>query len=193
MLSQMRTASKNKTIRKLRKICRLTQAELAEKVGCARLTIQGLETGRLGLTEKMAEKISTHSGVSQSWLLANDPARPPMCERDLQRPFDLNVFWMTRAEIEDPRTDFLDVISIERNLASAFAELNIAARGAYAKNEIIYFNFALREFLEEIRNRWPMSGPPEPPTMDAKEIQVWNHSKFEELRRGKILALFSKP
>lgn len=189
----MRAAPTNKTIRKLRKICRLTQAELAKKVDCARLTIQGLETGRLGLTEKMAKKISTCTGVHQAWLLANDPARPPMCERDLQRPFDLNAFWMTRAEIEDPRTDFLDVVSIENFLSCAFAELNIAARGAYAKTEIIYFNFALREFLEELRKRWPISGPPEPPTMDAKEIQLWNHSKFEELRQGKILGLLSKP
>jgi transcriptional regulator with XRE-family HTH domain len=188
----MRAASKNKTIRKLRKICRLTQEELAQKVGCARLTIQGLETGRLGLTEKMAKKISTHTGVSQSWLLANDPARPPMCERDLQRPFDLNFFWMNRAEIEDLRTDVLDVVSIEGQLASAFGELNIAARGAYAKTEIIYFNFALSEFLEELKKRWPMSGPPEPRTMDAKEIQVWNHSKFEELRQNKLLQLCSK-
>jgi transcriptional regulator with XRE-family HTH domain len=188
----MRAASKNKTIRKLRKICRLTQEELARKVGCARLTIQGLETGRLGLTEKMAKKISTCAGVHQSWLLANDPARPPMCRMDLERPFDLNAFWMTRAEIEDPRTDPLDVVSIENFLSCTFAELNIAARGAYAKNEIIYFNFALREFLEELKKRWPMSGPPEPRTMDAKEIQVWNHTKFEQLRQNKLLQLCSK-
>src|SRR5260221_12956378 len=105
----MRSSSKNNPVRTVRRICRLTQAELAKMIGCARLTITTLESGKLKISEKMAEKIALHTGASRSWLLGNNTEVAAGCVRDLQRPLTAEGFLMRRAGVGDPRVDRLDV------------------------------------------------------------------------------------
>jgi hypothetical protein len=62
------------------------------------------------------------------WLLANKWKVPPVCERDLDRPYTLEIFRMTRAEVCDPRIEPLDVRAIQNILSAAFARLSDAAR-----------------------------------------------------------------
>lgn len=180
----MRSSLKNNPVRMVRGICHLTQAELGKVIGCARLTVHTLESGKLKLSEAMAEKISLHTGVSKSWLLNNDHNSAAVCERDPQRPFTAEVFKMTRAEVTDPRLDPLDVVVIENVLACAYARLNDAAVQAYRSNRIIYFQYMLREFLKELSTHWPESNELAP-TMVAAAIQAQSKARFEKERQQK--------
>lgn len=180
----MRSSLKNNPVRTVRGICHLTQAELAQVIGCARLTVLALESGKLKLSEMMAEKISLQTGVSKSWLLSNDHSSAAVCEKDPQRPFTVEVFKTTRAEVSDPRSDPFDVVAIQNVLASAFARLNDAAILAYRSNEIIYFHYMLREFLRELAARWPESHELAP-TMVVAEIYTQSSARFENARQQK--------
>jgi transcriptional regulator with XRE-family HTH domain len=53
----------------------LSQAELAKILGCAAVTVQRIEQGKLGLSEDLAVRAQKELGVSAAWLLANDPAQ----------------------------------------------------------------------------------------------------------------------
>lgn len=185
LFSAMRSSSKNKTVRKVRGICRLTQQELADMVGCARLSITGLEHGRLRLSESMAERMSLHTGVSKAWLLSNDPERVAVCERDPQRPFTPEVFWMTRAEVKDPRTDPIDVVMIQSFLSFFYGQLNAAAWNAYECDEMPYFYMCVRGCLKELEDRWP-APISYPQTSDAAKIQAHWGEAFEKLRLKKL-------
>ena len=150
----MRPSPNNNPVRIVRRICDQTQADLADLIGCARLTVHTIESGKLKLSEAMAEKISLHTGASQQWLLDPNRKLPPVCERDSKRPFTLEVFKMTRAEINDPRIEPLDVVAIESVVAAAYRRLCDSAWQAYREDKINYFYYLLREFLKELENRW---------------------------------------
>jgi DNA-binding XRE family transcriptional regulator len=141
-------------VKTIRRISGLTQAELADILGCVRLTVHALESGKLKLSDAMAEKICLHTGVSQQWLL--DPKRqlPPVCERDVHRPYTVEAFHMTRAEISDPRIEPLDVVTIAGVVSAAYRRLCDAAWQAYREDKIVYFYYLVLEFLRELENRW---------------------------------------
>ena len=145
---------KHNPVKIVRRLCGQTQQELADLIGCARLTVHTLESGKLKLSEAMAEKISLHTGVSQHWLLNPKRKLPPICERDPQRPYTVEVFNMTRAEITDPRIEPLDVVAIEGTVAAAYRRLCDAAWQAYRTDQIVYFYFIVREWLKELENHW---------------------------------------
>jgi len=182
----MRSFSKNNPVRILRRICHLTQAELAKLVGCVRLTVHTLEAGRLKLSDNMAERISLHTGVSKAWLLSNDHKRKPVCQLDHQRPYTLEAFKLTRAEVCDPRVHPPHVRHIENVLVCAYARLHDAAWQAYRSNpnRIIYFYYMLREFLSEVDQHWPDSGKLKG-IMDAAEIARRSRERFETVRKEK--------
>jgi plasmid maintenance system antidote protein VapI len=155
-MQSMRSSPNNNPVRITRRICGVTQAELADLLRCARLTVHTLEAGRLKLSQKMAERISLHTGVSKHWLLNPKRKLSPVCERDSQRPFTLEVFKMTRAEFVDPRIEPLDVVSIKAFVAAVYRRLCDTAWQAYRADKVIYFYFAVREFLEALE--WKDSG-----------------------------------
>jgi len=180
----MLLVAQNNPIRALRRICGLTQAELADLLGCARLSIHAIESGRLKLSRKMAERIALHSGVSQHWLL--DPKRklPPFCEREPQRSFTLAVFKMTRAEISDPRIEALDVVAIEGMVAAAYRRLCDASWQAYRTGKIVYYNYLVREFLKDLQNHWKESRKM-PQSSKVSELYAAFHSLMEKTRKEK--------
>jgi transcriptional regulator with XRE-family HTH domain len=68
----MRASKDHHVLARLRKHLALTQEQLAEVVPCSVPTIQSIESGRLQLSAKMAEKISSLTGAPLEWLLANN-------------------------------------------------------------------------------------------------------------------------
>jgi transcriptional regulator with XRE-family HTH domain len=58
----------------------LTQKEMAELAGCATITIQSIERGKLALSGKLAEHISAITGVNEDWLVAGDPTAEMIAE-----------------------------------------------------------------------------------------------------------------
>jgi len=154
-------------------------------IGCARLTITTLESGKLKISEKMAEKLALHTGASKSWLLGNNPEVAAVCERDPQRPFTSEVFWMTRVEVDDPRLDPLDVRQIENVVVELYARMIEAAIKAYDSSKVVSFKCMLREFREKLAAHWPGSCE-FPPSMDAAEIQTRSKARLEQLRQQKM-------
>ena len=150
----MRSFAKNNPVRIVRGICDLTQAELAGLIGCVRLTVHNLESGKLKLSATMAQRIALHTGISQHWLLNPKRKLPPICERDPQRPYTVEIFKMTRAEITDPRIEPLDVVAIEGVVAAAYRQMCDAAWQAYRTDKIVYFYYIVRELLKELENHW---------------------------------------
>src|SRR6266699_2901302 len=127
----MRSLSAKNPVRTVRKICELTQAELADIIGCARLTIHTLESGKLKLSQKMAEKISLFTGVNKAWLLDQSHKLPPTCERGPERPYTREEFIAMQAEVSDPRIHPMDVRVIKAFLREAYRRMCDAARQAY--------------------------------------------------------------
>lgn len=59
----------------------LSQAALAKILGCAAVTVQRIEQGKLGLSEGLAAKAQKVFDVSAGWLLANDPRQLALTPR----------------------------------------------------------------------------------------------------------------
>jgi hypothetical protein len=95
---------------------------------------------------------------------------------------------MRRADITAPRVHPLDLVSIKNNLAVAYRRMSDAARQAYRSDKIIYFNYLMREFLEELDKHWPDSRELRH-SMDVTEIAAESGKLFEktaqERRRSK--------
>ena len=77
---------------------------------------------------------------------------------------------------------------MRHNLAVAYRRLCDAARQAYRSDKIIYFNYLMREFLEELDKHWPDSRELNH-SMDVAEIAAESGKLFEkaaqERRRSK--------
>jgi transcriptional regulator with XRE-family HTH domain len=58
----------------------VSQSEFAAMLGCTRSTVASLEmaSGRLELSQGLAQKISDQTGVAVGWLLANNLEAPPV-------------------------------------------------------------------------------------------------------------------
>ena len=62
----------------VRLACGLSQADTAKLLSCAAPTVQRIEQGQLGLSEKLALKAQKLFNVSAVWLFLNDPNQPPV-------------------------------------------------------------------------------------------------------------------
>jgi transcriptional regulator with XRE-family HTH domain len=76
----MRRSPKRHPLALLRLTLGLTQKEMAGLAGCATITIQSIERGKLALSGKLAEHISAITGVSEDWLVAGDPGAEMIAE-----------------------------------------------------------------------------------------------------------------
>jgi len=124
-------------------------------VSCAPVTVQSIELGKLRLSQKLAERIALQTGVSLPWLLQNDYTVPPTCGRDPGQPYAKRIYDWTRAEICDPRTEPADLAVAEGVVASAAHQLAAGLLTAYRRNQTVFFNYKLREFLEDFGTEFP--------------------------------------
>jgi transcriptional regulator with XRE-family HTH domain len=74
----MTRTTKKTTIAVLRSITGLKAKCFADVLGCSEATVNSLETGRLKLSETMAQRIFHETGASLKWLLAGDVHALPM-------------------------------------------------------------------------------------------------------------------
>jgi len=177
----MRPSRTKHPVTVLRKIAGLTQQALAGLVGCSRMAIQSIESQKLKLSVRLAERISLHTGISQTWLLANDYKLSPISQSHPSQPYTREIFGLTRAEVCKPRNDPLDIRFIENVLASAYHDLNAAALQAYGTNQIVHFHYLLREFVNQLERHWKSSKFQR--SMDVTETAAKFHQRFEKARR----------
>jgi transcriptional regulator with XRE-family HTH domain len=84
--------SKGKTtLAVLRGIIGITAEQMGKRLGCSKHTINSIEIGRIKLGEERAQKLSQSTGVSLSWLLANNPAVPPVTSHGVAYTHALSV------------------------------------------------------------------------------------------------------
>jgi DNA-binding XRE family transcriptional regulator len=140
----MHSTRQQNPIKTLRKLCGLTQVELAEILDCARLTVNSLESGKLKLSHKMAEKFALHTGVSKAWLLANNARSKPVCQRDPTAAFSRQAFERVRAEIERERTSPGELMAVSSYVEQYCAELRDCASTAVQTGDTTYFYYKLR-------------------------------------------------
>ena len=180
----MRPSSCKSTLTVMRSVAGITMQQLADVIGCNRQSLQQIELGRLKMSKHMAERISGHTGVSMNWLLANRYRVPPVCLRDPDEPFTREVYRQTRAQVAEPRVHPLDVRAMENVLAIAYHQLNAAAEEAYRADENIRYSFEVREFLEALGRKWPLSAKLQP-SMDVAQTAAIFHKRLEKVRRAK--------
>jgi transcriptional regulator with XRE-family HTH domain len=154
----MPASHRNSCLAVLRFIAGITQEELANMAGCARVTIQAVELGRLSLSPRLAERIALQTGVNMEWLLANNYKASPTSQRDPREPFTKRDYEIRRAEIADPRTgpgDLAIAFGVWNNAAWQLASCLLRA---YRKDQSVYFYYKVRKFLEELNLEFPPDG-----------------------------------
>jgi transcriptional regulator with XRE-family HTH domain len=73
----MRTSSQRTPVAILRKLIGQRAPEFAKMVGLSLSAVEKLESGRLKISEAVAQKISFETGVDARWLLEGDPQMRP--------------------------------------------------------------------------------------------------------------------
>lgn len=89
MLGMTRT-KKQTPVAVVRFILERKAQDFADLIGCTVHTINSLETGRLKLSEEMAQRIFHATGISIGWLLAGNVKAPPVSAWG--EPFTLEIF-----------------------------------------------------------------------------------------------------
>ena len=82
------------TIRDLRKTRKLSQAELAERLGISPAAVSQLETGRMKISDRIADRIWEEFGVEVTGTEERKPARKPKPRRAviyIQSPLGGNI------------------------------------------------------------------------------------------------------
>jgi hypothetical protein len=88
--------TKKTTVAVLRSIIGLKAKCFADVLGCSEATVNSLETGRLKLSEAMAQRIFHETGVSLPWLLNGDVSALVVTGRG--EPFTAETFERAQAE-----------------------------------------------------------------------------------------------
>jgi DNA-binding XRE family transcriptional regulator len=76
-----RRSGSESALAEVRHACGLTQGELAEMIGVAKISIARVEGGSLPLSAKLATKIGAELDISPDWLKQNDLRQPPITPR----------------------------------------------------------------------------------------------------------------
>ena len=76
----MQNPARRHVIADVRVKCGLTQATLAELVDYHTMTIQKIEQGVLTMSAQIAARLGEVLDLDPNWLLANDPAAPPITQ-----------------------------------------------------------------------------------------------------------------
>ncbi len=110
----MRPSDQKTTSAKLRKICRIDDAEMAKILDRSVHWIHSVECGRIKLTEEMAARMACETGISPEWLLAGKPKAKPIAFDG--KPYEPEIYF-NRAQAGKIRYD--QPIKFMRNFIAA--------------------------------------------------------------------------
>ena len=155
-LLQMRHSSESHNVARLRVFLGEKQPAFAELIGCSVHSLQSIETGRLKLSEPLARRISTETGVHLRWLLENN-LKVPIVKAGFGR-----TWTYTRSDYEcaqASKTIGVDKLTeqISEDYAASFyaqirAILSSAAKAGRARVELATWKLA--KFLEDCRREF---------------------------------------
>jgi transcriptional regulator with XRE-family HTH domain len=144
----MQDTSSFNTVAHLRKILQRTQEDFAVLAGVSRNAVASLESGRLKLSARLANKISEQTNVNPHWLLTADPSAPMVnCDNQPWRQEDFE------AAQKDLQERDLAVELLEREMATevctAYIFLQRALQAASKRNAfaVSQFRHRLEDFI----------------------------------------------
>jgi hypothetical protein len=150
------------------------QKEMAELAGCSTRTIQSVELGTLALSEDLARRISSATGVAAHWLLENNLNAPPI-SKSFGRPYTHDDYDRARKSRElGSSMDQLRVRGFPEIHASIFSAW-MCALFVQKDGDIVLWKIG--KLLEELDERY---GHDQHIVPDA-------HLKFADLRDWKTL------
>lgn len=136
----------------LREFLRKKQPDFAELIGCSTATIQSVELGpkRLKLSDELAHRIVTATGVSLQWLLDND-LRAPMRDR-FGEPYMVMTFdnLQARKQVPPPgqRRD------VRGELLNFYCHLRAVVSEAQTKGNAELALYRVGTFLERLKKEF---------------------------------------
>ena len=153
--TQMHDTSSFNTVAHLRKILQRTQEDFAVLAGVSRNAVASLESGRLKLSARLANKISEQTNVNPHWLLAADPSAPMVnCDNQPWRQEDFE------AAQKDLQERDLALQLYDREMAmevgTAYSFLQRALQAASKKNvfAVSQFRHRLEHFVRSEIHRF---------------------------------------
>ena len=128
----MRTSTRQTTSAVLRGLLGIKVPEMAALLKCSEDAIKSLETGRLKLSDYMAERMSQETGISLQWLIDGDAKAPPISV--LGQPYTEKLFHLAQATkgfFDSPPESFLngDALDLWARLAAILT--SASNRGEY--------------------------------------------------------------
>lgn len=146
----MRTSLKRTTVAVLRSILGMKVGEFAELHGCTVHTINSLESGRLKLSEVMAERIFHETGIAPKWLLDDDVSAPPKSAR--WEPFTREIFVATEANKATQDKQKPHFFAIEfANLAGTLRDI---LAGANRTGRYRMAHYRIEKFLDQMAGEY---------------------------------------
>lgn len=137
------------------------QEMLAELLDCSLGIIQSVESGRVRLSEKLAQRAAFETGVSVEWLLKNDTTAPPVDHAG--NPFTKETYERHRVESSRPKEEDLEHVNtvLTKTLTRAAALLDVSRR----KGNFYVCAFKLHQALDQLEH--DVTGGPLKNTMVA--------------------------
>ena len=129
----MTRAIKKTTVAALRLITGLKAKPFADALGCSEATVNSLETGRLKLSETMAQRIAVETGVSLAWLLDGDVSAPVLAADGWSftiETFEANAAKKQRSDKIPPARLSVDFVNFAGRLHDILSAANRA--GGYS-------------------------------------------------------------
>jgi transcriptional regulator with XRE-family HTH domain len=150
-IGQMFRSTKKSTLAVLREKMGITAGQMGKRLGCSRHTINSIEINRIPLGEERAQKLFHSTRVSLSWLLANNPAVPPVTSHGVAYTHALFV------EYEAKKKRFYDQQrpSFRRSNAIGFcAQLFAILENANAQKKYYMATYKVDEAIKELQQEF---------------------------------------
>jgi transcriptional regulator with XRE-family HTH domain len=165
----MRNNSTFNSVAYLRKILQKTQQDFAGMMGVSRNAIALIEIGKLDLSAKLADRISTVTGVSVLWLKAHNSALP--ITNFEERPYTASDFETAQKVNQEkdlkPLALYRDLP--EQEVCVAYTILRRALKAARKRNQIQEFTKRIEHFIRSEISRYS-----ELQKEVYRELRQWN-------------------
>lgn len=150
----MRPSPRRHNLARLRLFLGLSQKEMADLAGCSVHTIQSVELGRgrLALSEELARRISTATGVHFRWLWENN-LKADIVRAPDGSPFTKSEFEHVQAQKKIGSSEFMQFM-IEDYAASFYGQIRALLSSSVRRDLAEVAVWKIAKFLEDCRSQF---------------------------------------
>jgi DNA-binding XRE family transcriptional regulator len=136
----------------LRLFLGLTQQQMANLCDCAWATIQAIEHGKLRLSERLGERITSATNVSMKWLMGGEPEAPIINKEGA--PYTKTDFEEAQSALFKPRETQGRVVAeyygLPEVLGSAMLKLYSVIRKGYRDNRFAWTAYKVHKAIDDL-------------------------------------------